>query len=465
MREMLSVTSSVVGAGLGESVALVTDGRFSGATRGLMVGHVAPEACRGGPLAVVRDGDVVTIDVDAGTLDARGRRRRARRAARRLDAAGVAVDRRRLRALPRARRPGVGGRRAAAADQALVVEPGAAGARASRTCADAGSRRTRCRCACSRSACAGPTARSCTASSASHPRARTQLVLGHEALGVVERDGHGFARGDLVSATVRRSCGHCIACAEGSPDSCLTGDYSERGITRLHGFARELVGESPAQLVPIPRDLGRLGVLAEPTSDLRARAAARAHDRRPPAVGAAARARHRRRRDRHARHVPAAARRRRGGHRRRSSRRRPLIEEVGRRLRPREASARARRLRPRRRVRRQRAADGRQRSACCAAAASRAPRHRRARADGRARRPHDRRRRGAREPRRSSAASTRGARTGSPASTRSTRCAAAGRARSSSCSGCASRSTASRTRSRSPAGRRRSCSATDAADR
>jgi dihydroxy-acid dehydratase len=64
MREMLSVTSSVVGADLGESVALVTDGRFSGATRGLMVGHVAPEAARGGPIAVVRDGDVVEIDVD-----------------------------------------------------------------------------------------------------------------------------------------------------------------------------------------------------------------------------------------------------------------------------------------------------------------------------------------------------------------------------------------------------------------
>jgi dihydroxy-acid dehydratase len=68
MREMLSITSSVVGAGLGESVALVTDGRFSGATRGLMVGHVAPEAARGGPLAAVRDGDEITIDVDAGTL-------------------------------------------------------------------------------------------------------------------------------------------------------------------------------------------------------------------------------------------------------------------------------------------------------------------------------------------------------------------------------------------------------------
>jgi threonine dehydrogenase-like Zn-dependent dehydrogenase len=94
----------------------------------------------------------------------------------------------------------------------------------------------------------------------------SELVLGHEALGVVERDGHGFTRGDLVTATVRRSCRHCLACSEGFPDSCLTGDYVERGITRLNGFACELVVEDPAQLVPIPRSLGRLGVLAEPAS-------------------------------------------------------------------------------------------------------------------------------------------------------------------------------------------------------
>ncbi len=115
------------------------------------------------------------------------------------------------------------------------------------------------------------------------PEGEEQLVLGHEALGVVERDGHGFSRGDLVSATVRRSCGHCLACADASPDSCLTGDYSERGITRLHGFARELVGEDPAQLVPIPRDLRRLGVLAEPLSDcVRALRHARAIGGRQP---------------------------------------------------------------------------------------------------------------------------------------------------------------------------------------
>jgi glucose 1-dehydrogenase len=98
------------------------------------------------------------------------------------------------------------------------------------------------------------------------PAESGSLVLGHELLGVVERDGHGFARGDLVTATVRRPCGHCAACAEGSPDSCLTGDYSERGITRLHGFARELVAENPAELIAIPASLGRLGVLAEPAS-------------------------------------------------------------------------------------------------------------------------------------------------------------------------------------------------------
>jgi threonine dehydrogenase-like Zn-dependent dehydrogenase len=96
------------------------------------------------------------------------------------------------------------------------------------------------------------------------PEGESLLVLGHEALAVVERDGYGFARGELVTATVRRSCGHCIACAEGYPDSCLSGDYSERGITRLHGYDRELVAEDPNQLIAIPKSLGRLGVLAEP---------------------------------------------------------------------------------------------------------------------------------------------------------------------------------------------------------
>jgi threonine dehydrogenase-like Zn-dependent dehydrogenase len=98
------------------------------------------------------------------------------------------------------------------------------------------------------------------------PAGERELVLGHELLAVVERAGHGFARGDLVTATVRRSCGRCAACAEGAPDACATGDYVERGITRLHGFAAELVAEAADQLIPVPPALGRLGALAEPAS-------------------------------------------------------------------------------------------------------------------------------------------------------------------------------------------------------
>lgn len=69
MREMLGVTAAIVGEGLGESVALMTDGRFSGATKGLCVGHIAPEAFAGGPIAALREGDIVTIDLAARTLD------------------------------------------------------------------------------------------------------------------------------------------------------------------------------------------------------------------------------------------------------------------------------------------------------------------------------------------------------------------------------------------------------------
>jgi dihydroxy-acid dehydratase len=69
MREMLQVTAALVGEGLGEHVALLTDGRFSGATRGLMIGHVAPEAVKGGPISAVRDGDTITVDIDNRRLD------------------------------------------------------------------------------------------------------------------------------------------------------------------------------------------------------------------------------------------------------------------------------------------------------------------------------------------------------------------------------------------------------------
>ena len=69
MREMLQVTAALVGAGLGDKVALMTDGRFSGATHGLMVGHVAPEAVKGGPIAALKNGDLITFDIPRRRLD------------------------------------------------------------------------------------------------------------------------------------------------------------------------------------------------------------------------------------------------------------------------------------------------------------------------------------------------------------------------------------------------------------
>ncbi len=69
MREMLSVTAALVGEGIGETLALITDGRFSGATHGFMAAHIAPEAVRGGPIAAVADGDEIRIDVDSRRID------------------------------------------------------------------------------------------------------------------------------------------------------------------------------------------------------------------------------------------------------------------------------------------------------------------------------------------------------------------------------------------------------------
>jgi len=98
------------------------------------------------------------------------------------------------------------------------------------------------------------------------PRGRDTLVLGHELLAEVIADDHGFRRGDLVAATVRRSCRRCAACDAGSPDACLSGAYTERGITALDGFASELVSERPEHLVPVPARLREVGVLAEPAA-------------------------------------------------------------------------------------------------------------------------------------------------------------------------------------------------------
>jgi dihydroxy-acid dehydratase len=69
MREMLLVTAAVQGAGLGDSVTLLTDGRFSGATHGFMIAHITPEAFEGGPIAAVHEGDIIDVDVNAGTLN------------------------------------------------------------------------------------------------------------------------------------------------------------------------------------------------------------------------------------------------------------------------------------------------------------------------------------------------------------------------------------------------------------
>jgi dihydroxy-acid dehydratase len=69
MREMLSTTAALYGQGMGEKVALITDGRFSGATRGFCIGHVGPEAAEGGPIALVENGDIIAIDAEAGTID------------------------------------------------------------------------------------------------------------------------------------------------------------------------------------------------------------------------------------------------------------------------------------------------------------------------------------------------------------------------------------------------------------
>ncbi len=90
MREMLAVTAAIVGEGLGESVVLITDGRFSGATHGFMAAHIAPEAVRGGPIGALRDGDELTIDVDARRIDVALERRADRRAPARLHPAARA---------------------------------------------------------------------------------------------------------------------------------------------------------------------------------------------------------------------------------------------------------------------------------------------------------------------------------------------------------------------------------------
>ena len=97
MREMLAITGAIKGAGLGKDVMLITDGRFSGGTTGLCVGHIAPEATEGGPIALVADGDLITLDVANGLLDLDVDAGRARPPPGRLDSDPTAGAPRRTR--------------------------------------------------------------------------------------------------------------------------------------------------------------------------------------------------------------------------------------------------------------------------------------------------------------------------------------------------------------------------------
>ena len=293
--------------------------------------------------------------------------------------------------------------------QALVVRPVRRTRPASRMFPAARYARARCPCGRSRSASAAPTGRSRRATSACRPDGDDVLVLGHEFLGRVERDGHGFTRGDLVTSIVRRSCSHCLACNEGAPDSCLTGDYSERGITRLHGFARELVAEDPAQLIAIPGSLGRLGVLVEPASicERGIRHARTIGGRQPWELAARPRDRHRC--DRDALDVPPPP----CGARRLDRRTQPSRrfaaaagERVGRALRldgdraAGDAAGGGRWVRSRGRGDRGRPGDGRQHRVASTQRRRVPTRARRTPPRCRARRTRDRRRRSRREPRR-----------------------------------------------------------------
>ena len=104
MREMLSTTAALYGQGMGDKVALITDGRFSGATRGFCIGHVGPEAAVGGPIGLLKDGDIISIDAEAGTIDVELIGRRTGRAPQGLDAAPARLPVRRALEIRAARR-------------------------------------------------------------------------------------------------------------------------------------------------------------------------------------------------------------------------------------------------------------------------------------------------------------------------------------------------------------------------
>ena len=136
MREMLAVTAALVGEGLGDDVALLTDGRFSGATRGFMAGHVAPEALVGGPIAAVREGDTITIDVANRRMDVELSDDEIAAPRRRLRAAAAGLHARRAREVRAAGLERLRGRdhaRASAGDAGTPASGAASPARNSRS--------------------------------------------------------------------------------------------------------------------------------------------------------------------------------------------------------------------------------------------------------------------------------------------------------------------------------------------
>jgi len=97
---------------------------------------------------------------------------------------------------------------------------------------------------------------------------KNYLVLGHEAIGIVEEPCCGFSKGELVMPLNRRGCGKCLNCLAGRPDFCETGEFTEAGIQGIDGFMREYWYDDPKYLVRIPRELEDIGILAQPLADI-----------------------------------------------------------------------------------------------------------------------------------------------------------------------------------------------------
>ncbi|EZQ04899.1 alcohol dehydrogenase [Candidatus Acidianus copahuensis] len=105
-------------------------------------------------------------------------------------------------------------------------------------------------------------------STASTQEGKDYLILGHEAIGLVEQGGYGFKEGDLVMPVNRRGCGKCLNCILGRPDYCETGEFVEAGISGLDGFMREYWYDEPVYLVKVPKSIRDIAILAQPLADI-----------------------------------------------------------------------------------------------------------------------------------------------------------------------------------------------------